>query len=147
MKFRLLTIPMVLTVLCLGCSSGTVASNGGVHQSPPSGYTGTWVTKYPTGEKQSDVAYKNGVLHGKSVSWFKNGHKRSEFHNVEGQAEGKYTFWYENGQKKEEGFYKRNPNFGDGACYHGKVTEWDDRGSIVSIIHYKNGERVGPSQP
>ena len=48
-------------------------------------YTGKATRFYNTGEVQMECKYKNGVLHGRSIWWFRDGHKEYETCYVQGK--------------------------------------------------------------
>ena len=119
-------------------------------------------TEYgPTGKKLSEGAYKAGRKHGKWVFYWDNGKKQSEGEFREGARQGVWTyfdeagrksssgevrtaekvekkhgqwvFWHSNGTRKQEGKFRDGRKDGDWKT-------WDERGRVVSIVSFSNGE-------
>jgi antitoxin component YwqK of YwqJK toxin-antitoxin module len=66
--------------------------------------TGTAILYYPDGSRMSQVSYKNCLMHGEWITWFKNGQVESEFYYDEGVPTGIWKFWNPDGtlQKAEK---------------------------------------------
>ena len=84
-------------------------------------FTGVAVKKYPNGQKEAELNYKAGKMHGLHTGWYENGQKQWEGTSKDGKEDGLSTVWYENGQKRFEATYK------DGEKISGK--KWDKDGN------------------
>jgi antitoxin component YwqK of YwqJK toxin-antitoxin module len=72
-------------------------------------YSGICTVKF----NQSDLikeqfTFKNGLLHGESLAWYKNGQLRRKGYYCKGQISGKWTFWDEAGNPMVEANYKKD---------------------------------------
>lgn len=77
--------------------------------------------------------YTNAPENGRFTEFFENGDLAEEGYFKNGKFHGTWTFWFPNGKKCWEGFYHKDTQVG-------KWTEWDEKGEIVIIIYYKDGE-------
>jgi len=64
------------------------------------------ISFYASGEKHSEVEYKNELLHGKCIIWHENGQKWWEREYQNDQLCGKNIKWHENGDKCWETKYQ-----------------------------------------
>ncbi len=97
-------------------------------------FTGKTVNYWPNGQKEEEVEYRNGKLHGKFTSWYESGQKEGEHEYRNGKLHGKLTLWYENGTEKFEGEYRNGKR-------HGKLTLWYENGTEKFEGEYRNGKR------
>jgi len=66
-----------------------------------------WTIWYESGQKESEVNYKNGQKDGKSTWWNKKGQKVKQKNYKNGKLDGKLIEWFQfNGQIKREENYK-----------------------------------------
>jgi len=76
-------------------------------------------------------------------AYWKNGNLMQESYREEG---GKVIEWYENGQKEFEGRYSYDIEEEDVYCdFDGEVTRWFEDGKVESICNYKKGKLHGKS--
>jgi antitoxin component YwqK of YwqJK toxin-antitoxin module len=57
---------------------------------------------------KEQFTFKNGVLHGEALAWYKNGQMHRRGYYNKGQISGKWEFWDENGRKAIEAYYKED---------------------------------------
>jgi antitoxin component YwqK of YwqJK toxin-antitoxin module len=99
-------------------------------------YTGKYEKNYDSGQKKSEINYKEGKIDGTSTIWYDNGQIKSETNYLDGKEDGLSTEWYVNGQKKYE------TNYHDGK-QDGLFTEWYENGQKKSEANYKEGKKDG----
>jgi len=92
----------------------------------PPYFTGTWKRWRVDGSLKEELEVREGVPHGRAVSWHEEGPKASERFYNNGKLDGKFTLWHYNGRKRLESFYKNGAE-------HGKVSKWDFHGNLVSV--------------
>ena len=85
-------------------------------------FTGVAVKKYPNGQKEAELNYKAGKMHGLHTGWYENGQKQWEGTSKDGKEDGLSTVWYENGQKKYEGAYEAGKLISE--------KSWDEDGKL-----------------
>ena len=95
-----------------------------------------WTFWYDSGQKESEITFKNGIPDGLVTSWYENGQKEGEGTIKNGEPDGLTTNWYENGQKSSEVTFK------DGIP-DGKATIWYENGQKKEDGTYKDGEKDG----
>ncbi len=95
---------------------------------------------YANDEKKSQFKYKDGILEGEFIIWYKSGKIKSKgsYHN--GQQIGLWQVWYENGQLASKGEYN------DEGLKTGHWTFWYDDGSKKSEGKYEKGYKLGKWQ-
>ena len=71
-------------------------------------FTGTVEVKYDNGKVQALMEIKNGLLDGKTVTYFPNGKVQSKENYKDGYEEGVNIIYYENGQVEYEKYVKDN---------------------------------------
>ena len=86
-------------------------------------FTGKAVDYWPSGQKMTEISYKDGKLHGLKSDWYYNGQKLMEINYKHGKFHGLWTDWNMNGTKRFRNTWK------DGKK-DGLQTEW-----------YKNGQK------
>ena len=75
--------------------SNTVYAEG--QQTP---FTGVVEKKFPNGKIEATMNFKDGKLHGKTVTYHQNGNMKSDENFIDGIAQGVSKTFYENGQVK-----------------------------------------------
>ena len=55
---------------------------------------------------KEQFTFRNGVLEGESIAWYRNGNIRRKGHYHNGHISGKWVFWDEEGHKTVEATYK-----------------------------------------
>ena len=93
------------------------------------------VTRWPNGQKKSEIHYKNGKRDGLVTLWHKNGKKESERYYKNDKLEGLLIKWYPSGAKRLEAHLKNGKR-------DGLETFWHENGPIDRAIYYKNGKEV-----
>jgi antitoxin component YwqK of YwqJK toxin-antitoxin module len=72
-----------------------------------SAYSGScFVVFNNTNQVKAKFTYKNGVLHGESLAWYKSGQIRRRGYYCKGLISGKWEFWDEAGNKTIEANYE-----------------------------------------
>ncbi len=71
-------------------------------------FMGTAVEYHSSGQKKTEVEYRDGKPHGKATGWHKNGQKAGAGKFRDGKWHGKVTAWHENGQKMTEAEFRDN---------------------------------------
>ena len=98
---------------------------------------GVSMTRYENGKIRNRSSYSNGKLNGVVTEWFDNGQKKSESIFKNGKQQGLEITWYmHNGQKWGEG------NFSNGQR-EGIWTSWFDNGQKKSEGSFQNGKMNG----
>ena len=101
---KVIALIILSSFLLPGCSPSEVDHNivqmrSGVaylpNESEP--FSGTATAYYPSGQKQLDVSYKDGMPTGKKLEWYANGQIKTEQH-YSGEDIGRIRDWYENGE-------------------------------------------------
>ena len=87
-------------------------------------YNGPEASWYPSGQKESELNYKDGNLNGKAIYWYESGIKKSQANYKDFKQEGVYNEWHKSGQLRFEAYYENG-------CIT-KVYEWDKYGNSVS---------------
>tara|TARA_X000000950_G_C13851450_1_gene634652 strand:+ start:518 stop:940 length:423 start_codon:yes stop_codon:yes gene_type:complete len=64
-----------------------------------------WTAYYENGMKQSESTYQNGVLHGRTASFYTNGQVRYIGYFLGGQKDGKWEFYTEEGKFEKSEMY------------------------------------------
>ena len=172
MKRLLLLIAILLT----GCSKESEVLSGPfliqdritIYQSSGEPVTGIIEDFYANGQMEQQVTYRDGQMHGSSLSYHPNGQLSfraefsenqqvgdSEYYEDDGFLKAKYlyvddlqitTFYQKNGQLDSIEPYKNNK-------LHGIYENYDERGKLKEKQCYQNGEKLkmshcdNPSQP
>jgi hypothetical protein len=92
----------------------------------PSDFTGTWRTWMVLGGVAEEFEVREGVRHGKYVSYYEFGQKMVEGFYKKGKEDGKWISYHRNGQKNRECFWKDGQE-------NGRIMEWDDKGNLLSV--------------
>ena len=101
---KVIALIILSSFLLPGCSPSEVDHNlvqmrSGIaylpNESEP--FSGTATAYYPSGQKQLDASYKDGMPTGKKLEWYANGQIKTEQH-YSGEDIGRIRDWYENGE-------------------------------------------------
>jgi antitoxin component YwqK of YwqJK toxin-antitoxin module len=95
-------------------------------------FTGTALTYFENGKKQSSTEYKDGQINGKLEGWYPSGAKQVEGELINGQKAGMWIAWYENGQKIRQGAFKNGTE-------DGEYIWWFENGNLNKKGIYHNG--------
>ena len=98
-------------------------------------YTGIIEIKFPNGKTQALMAYKNGVMHGKGITYYPSGKLLSEITFKNDKEEGIMKAYFENGKLQLEIPYKNGQ-------VDGLVKRYDENGQVVEQATFKNGQEV-----
>jgi antitoxin component YwqK of YwqJK toxin-antitoxin module len=108
-------------------------------------FTGSASSKYKNGVKESEIHFKDGVEHGKSIMRYESGQKKSETEYVDGVLQGKFTGWYENGTVNYEGTFLDGREVGPYVNFYPNGTKsWEanyekDGTKSLQVNWYENG--------
>lgn len=70
-------------------------------------YTGKCIVVFNNSSViKEQFSFRNGLLHGESLTWYRNGQLRRKGYYIKGQISGKWEFWDEQGNKTAEAHYK-----------------------------------------
>ena len=97
-------------------------------------FTGKLIHYYPSGEKRSELDFKEGRI-GKRTDWYVTGGKRSEKEWTNGKGYCKCIEWYKSGEVQLVEFRK----FGK---LHGRTTRYWRTGNIFMEGDFDNGKAV-----
>ena len=75
-------------------------------------FTGVVEKKFPNGKVEATMSFKDGKLHGRTVTYYQNGNMKSDESFVNGIADGVSKSFYENGKVEYETTYKNNKRNG-----------------------------------
>jgi len=97
----------------------------------PPDFSGTWKMRRH-GMLRKEIEVRDGIRHGRYISWDDKGKKREEGFYKNGKKDGKFILWYPNGRKWREW-----------SCIdgkeHGNVTVWDFDGTLIETTwRYRN---------
>jgi len=99
-------------------------------------YTGKAYSLYPSGDTQTVVTYKDGVLDGEIVSWYGKDHKQAEGMIDKGERAGIWKLYYESGKIKKQTAYSHN-------IEEGEETFWFENGNLEKKGTYAEGKLNG----
>lgn len=68
---------------------------------------GLWTAYYEGGNKQSESTYQNGILHGRTASFYTNGQVRYIGYFLGGKKDGKWVLYTEEGEFDKSEMYKQ----------------------------------------
>jgi len=122
-------------------------------------YTGLIEVKFPNGKTQALTSYRNGVVHGKGITYHPNGKVWSKENYKNGVEDGVNIIYYENGNIEYEKNVSNNGRtvyekhyFSSGkldfeATYqdvklNGVVKKYGENGQVVQQGTFKNGVQV-----
>lgn len=104
----------------------------------PSNYNGVWEF-HKAGKLIQRANYKNGLLNGEYITYFKNGLPSNISNYKNGKLNGKWILYYDNGQKAGIRTYNNDIIIDSLFLYY-------DNGKIMGQSFYKNGEESGLSK-
>jgi antitoxin component YwqK of YwqJK toxin-antitoxin module len=145
MKTKLIATVIMLTAIIWGCSpvleEAIVETYADGTPKVVKYFTGEGREKamvkeaffYPDGSLRMEGEYKEGLKHGRWVSFYNNGNNWSEGYYQLGINHGKTITWHENGKKYYEGFYQEGKR-------SGVWKFWDENGVFIKEINYDNPE-------
>lgn len=96
-------------------------------------FTGIEVWRFPNGELESEVTYKEGLADGRSRMWDENGQLRADYTCRLGAVHGNCRKWHANGQLAEDGKYEWGVRV--------EEKEYDEQGRLV------NDFKIDPNDP
>jgi antitoxin component YwqK of YwqJK toxin-antitoxin module len=99
-------------------------------------FTGRAYAYFPTGDTQTVVSYKDGILDGEVVSWYSKDHKQVEGVFEKGQKTGIWKLYFESGKIKRETTYANNVE-------DGEETFWFENGNVEKKGTYSEGKLNG----
>ncbi len=99
-------------------------------------FTGTLISRYPgTSQIKFKIEIKNGLGHGKKVSYYENGQIDEDFEELYGLKNGVYLKYWKNGRIQK----KYNYISGD---KDGVNEDYDENGTIIHYIKYSNKNQI-----
>ncbi len=125
---------------------------------PP--FTGKAISKYRNGQKQREISFKDGKMHGKAFEWdqfgekifqaeyengmqvgteyqwYNNGNVKVEVSYVDGTLEGMAKEFYTDGKKQSEGLFTNGME-------EGSHKWWHKNGNLEQEIPFVNGKAEG----
>ena len=97
---------------------------------------GKWFSFDKTGENPTaQQEYRDDVLHGSSIGWYKSGKPREEIQRKNGKIDGTVTRWHENGQISHRTEFKAGKR-------HGLDTIYSASGQKIREIRYEQNKVV-----
>jgi len=99
-------------------------------------YTGKAYTLFPSGDTQTVVTYKDGILDGEVVSWYGKDHKQVEGSVDKGEKAGIWKLYFESGKIKKQTAYSHNVE-------DGEETFWFENGNVDKKGTYAEGKLNG----
>jgi antitoxin component YwqK of YwqJK toxin-antitoxin module len=61
-----------------------------------------WTEWYESGQKKSEITYRNGIENGPVAAWHENGRKRAEGRFKNGRPEGLWMRWDESSEQQSD---------------------------------------------
>lgn len=98
-------------------------------------FSGDVIERFVSGQDKSVQHFENGLLEGKSKSWFPSGATETERNYHNGEKEGLHRGWWPNGNLRFEYEFSKG-------LYNGTFKEWYEKGMPLNLFTYKNGEEV-----
>jgi len=93
---------------------------------------GESITFYPNGRILKKISYKNGKLHGERILYYEHGQVKDKVNFINGLSQGEWIEYYENEQVKSKS------NIKDGKL-HGEVIKYYEDGQIEIKENYIDG--------
>ncbi len=104
-----------------------------MYQAKP--FDGIIIETHANGGPKSQAYYKDGMQHGKFISWYQDGKKESERYYEQGEKEGLHFSWWPNGHLRFEYQFTAG-------LYHGTFKEWYENGKPLHVFEYNHGNEV-----
>lgn len=79
---------------------------------------------YASGQKKSEIPYKDGQQYGRIKRWYESGQKEEDVMMKNTRVHGSYRSWYSNGKSQREFFSINN-------VMSGEYKEWDKDGHLL----------------
>ena len=98
---------------------------------------GTYISYYPTGEKNEESQYENGKINGTQIFYHKNGKVAESASLVNGEYAGNYKKFYESGELEQDGKYVAGAMNGEWKYYY-------ENGKIKEVVPFKDNDEFGP---
>ncbi|MFA5625671.1 MAG: hypothetical protein WC966_11555 [Bradymonadales bacterium] len=99
---------------------------------------GTYEYYFTNGQKQFEIAFQKGVLHGVMRRWNMEGQLILEQNYAHDVLEGRSKRWFDNGLPREDAFYIDNK-------LHGEYVQYTEDGKIAMRAKFKDGQIVQDS--
>ena len=93
---------------------------------------GKFVERYFDNKTKSTAFYKNDLLEGIEIHYYRNGQRSLEINHKKGLKNGPVTSWYFNGVIKESGFYVND-------LFDGDWENYDERGLLIGEGKFDKG--------
>lgn len=97
---------------------------------------GKLIIFWDTGEKKTEVYYRDGEYHGPKTSWYRDGQIWNSGQSINGKPTGTWSEWHANGAKARE------MTFVSGGL-NGWMIEWYPDGQMKRRVMYVKGLRQG----
>ena len=95
---------------------------------------GTYTSLGEAGALYSEFSISKGKRHGSSIVYWSNGNIAFKAEFEDGVCNGDQFFYYKNGQIQSHNKMKND-------VWHGLCKEYNEDGSIVKVLRFKNGEQ------
>jgi len=100
-------------------------------------FTGTCIVVYNNSDIiKEQFTFRNGILEGDAIAWYRNGNIRRKGSYSKGHISGKWVFWDETGHKTVEATYKLD-------SLSGMYTSLYANGKIREKGHFSGNRRTG----
>ena len=96
---------------------------------------GTYTSLNAGGALYSEFSISKGKRHGSSIVYWSNGNIAFKAEFEDGVCNGDQLFYYKNGQIQAHNKMKND-------VWHGLCKEYNEDGSIVKVLRFKNGEQI-----
>ncbi|MEL6868802.1 MAG: toxin-antitoxin system YwqK family antitoxin [Pseudomonadota bacterium] len=123
-------------------------------------FTGTAVTRYPSGTLATSESFEDGRRHGAFSMWFENGQIAYASTYQRGRRSGVASSWWDNGNRRSETYYVDDRPHGvawhwyrtgekykrfsfDNGAPTGLQQAWRLNGKLYSNFEYRNGRAYG----
>jgi antitoxin component YwqK of YwqJK toxin-antitoxin module len=85
---------------------------------------------------KEQFTFRNGILNGEAIAWYKNGKIRRKGYYSKGHITGQWTFWDEEGNKSAEANYRQD-------SLHGQFLSLYSNGRIKEKGKFSHNKRTG----
>ncbi len=100
-------------------------------------YSGMSLEQYDSRKRKQILNWKNGILHGKRISYYQNGNTKDILYFNEGKRTDSFMFYDSKGTLREKGFYKND-------LLNGIYRKYYPNGKLYIYSSYVEGEITGP---